>query len=180
MYNMMGNMPGGYYNPMMNAQQRLAQMEQQYSQLAQQNQPYHPMNQPTLQQPGFLKGRAVTSIDEAKAALIDLDGTPNIFTDFANGNIYVKYTNLNGTASLDIYRKETISMMQPNVDKEDGQNEILGLIVDELDKLNKKYSDLINLYSGGMKNDGSNAKPHANDDATTSKGPTISKGAANG
>lgn len=91
--------PYGYtlYNPMMTPQQRLAEMEQQYPQFAPQ-QPQQNM------QPNFLKGRAVTSIDEAKAALIDLDGSLHIFTDIGNNCIYTKQINLDGTATLKTYR----------------------------------------------------------------------------
>lgn len=92
--------PYGYtpYNPMMTPQQRLAEMEQQYPQFA----PQQP--QQNNMQPNFLKGRAVTSIDEAKAALIDLDGSLHIFTDIGNNRIYTKQINLDGTATLKTYR----------------------------------------------------------------------------
>lgn len=91
------------YNPMMNAQQRLAQMEQQYPQFAQQQQT--PMQQPMAQQPAFVKCRAVTSFDEAKAAMIDLDGSLHVFTDIGNGKIYTKQINLDGTATLNVYSR---------------------------------------------------------------------------
>lgn len=113
--------PWGY--PMMSAQQRLAQMEQQYPQLAQQPytapsvttpQPTAPQASPVM---GYLKGRVVTSIDEAKGAMIDLDGTPSFFTDLANGKIYVKYVTLNGTAALDTY-----SIQAPEVKSDDRNN----------------------------------------------------------
>ena len=78
------------------AQQRLQNMEQQYNY---NNQPaYNNYNQYNNQQ--FLKGRAVTSIDEAKAAMIDLDGSIFIFPDISNKSIYTKQINLDGTASI--------------------------------------------------------------------------------
>lgn len=85
-----------YQNPMMNAQQRLAQMEQQYPQFAQQ--------QPAQQQVAWMKCRAVTSLDEAKAAMIDLDGSLNVFTNIANGEIYTKQVGLDGLAVFHTYR----------------------------------------------------------------------------
>lgn len=96
--------PAIYANPMSNPSamqmQRLAQMEQQYPQFAQQ-----PIGQGITQQqaPVYIKCRAVTSIDEAKAAMIDLDGSLHVFTDIPHRKIYTKQINLDGTASLNIY-----------------------------------------------------------------------------
>lgn len=99
--------PAAYASPMGNPStmqmQRLAQMEQQYPQFAQQ-----PMGQNFTQQqaPIYMKCRAVTSIDEAKAAMIDLDGSLHVFTDIPHRKIYTKQINLDGTASLNIYSLE--------------------------------------------------------------------------
>lgn len=96
--------PAAYASPMGNPSamqmQRLAQMEQQYPQFAQQ-----PMGQNFTQQqaPVYIKCRAVTSIDEAKAAMIDLDGSLHVFTDIPHRKIYTKQINLDGTASLNVY-----------------------------------------------------------------------------
>lgn len=96
--------PAAYASPMNNPSamqmQRLAQMEQQYPQFAQQ-----PMGQGFAQQqaPVYMKCRAVTSIDEAKAAMIDLDGSLHVFTDIPHKKIYTKQINLDGTASLNVY-----------------------------------------------------------------------------
>ena len=56
-----------------------------------------------LQPQMFLKGRPVVSIEEARAAQIDLDGSLHIFTDIGNKKIYTKQINLDGTATLNIY-----------------------------------------------------------------------------
>ena len=96
--------PAVYANPMGNPSamqmQRLAQMEQQYPQFAQQ-----PMGQNFTQQqaPVYIKCRAVTSIDEAKAAMIDLDGSLHVSTDIPHRKIYTKQINLDGNASLNTY-----------------------------------------------------------------------------
>lgn len=50
-----------------------------------------------------LKGRPVTSLEEAKAAPIDFDGSVFYFPDIANKKIYTKQINLDGTASLNVY-----------------------------------------------------------------------------
>lgn len=52
---------------------------------------------------GYLKGRPVVSLEEARAAQIDLDGSVYVFTDIGNKKIYTKQFNLDGTATLNVY-----------------------------------------------------------------------------
>lgn len=63
--------------------------------------------QPPQQQfaPG-LKGRPVSSLEEARAAQIDFDGSLFLFPDIANKKIYTKQINLDGTAATKIYNLE--------------------------------------------------------------------------
>lgn len=126
------------YNPMSTPQQRLAMLEQQYPQFAQ-----NPMNtmQPTqMQQPQYLKGRAVTSIDEAKGAMIDLDGSLHIFPDINNKRIYTKQINLDGTATLNTYELVT-PVEQQSVNKQP-QNGVTFVSIDEFTNLQKDLDDL--------------------------------------
>lgn len=51
----------------------------------------------------LLKCYPVTSIDEARAAMVDVDGSVTVFTDLANGKIYTKAVDLNGLAILQTY-----------------------------------------------------------------------------
>ena len=51
----------------------------------------------------FLKCRPVSSKQEARAFQIDLDGSLWVFTDVANGKIYTKQINNDGTASFKTY-----------------------------------------------------------------------------
>ena len=102
------------YNPYMQAQQR----GYPYSQQPQYPQQMGQMNQPM--QPAVLKGRAVTSYDEAKAAMIDLDGSIYIFPDINNRVIYTKQINLDGTASLNTY---TLTPIQNSPPQEPGSND---------------------------------------------------------
>ena len=82
------------------AQNRLNQMEQQYN--ANQYGMQYPMQQ-TQQAPQYIKGRPVSSFDEAKAIAIDWDGSIFVFTDVANKKIYTKQIMLDGTAELKTY-----------------------------------------------------------------------------
>ena len=59
-------------------------------------QPTTPTNQMRYQQPSLsLKGRPVSSIEEAKAMSIDFDGSIFYFPDLANKRIYTKQINFN-------------------------------------------------------------------------------------
>lgn len=79
----LGNNP--YYQyPYDQHTRRLSQMEQNYM-------------------PQYIKGRPVVSIEEARAAQIDLDGTLFVFTDIGNGKIYTKQVSLDGIAVLNTY-----------------------------------------------------------------------------
>ena len=50
-----------------------------------------------------LKGRLVSSFEEARASSIDFDGSVFYFPDLANKRIYTKQINIDGTASLYVY-----------------------------------------------------------------------------
>ena len=68
---------------------------------------YYP--QATRQQQSLsLKGRPVSSLDEVRAAAVDFDGTVSFFPDLANGKIYTKQCNIDGTASLNMYEVKEI------------------------------------------------------------------------
>ena len=70
------------------AQNRMEQLQQQYNNM------FPMMQQQQVQQPQqFLKGRPVSSLEEARASMIDLDGSLFVFTDIANNKIYTKQIN---------------------------------------------------------------------------------------
>lgn len=59
------------------------------------------------QMQGRLKGRPVTSIEEARALSIDLDGSVFYFPDAGNKKIYTKQYNADGSASFKEYVEHT-------------------------------------------------------------------------
>ena len=83
-----------------------------------QQQTYAPINRPIYSQQQFaqpfagLKGRPVASIEEARASIIDFDGSVFYFPDLANKRIYTKQINLDGTASLFMYELKEIPVEQ--------------------------------------------------------------------
>lgn len=76
-----------------------------------------------------LKGRPVSSIDEARASSIDFDGTVFYFPDLANRCIYTKQINLDGTATLLMYELKEIPVTEPPnfVTREEFENTITQL-----------------------------------------------------
>lgn len=83
-----------------------------------QQQTYAQVNRPIYSQQQFaqpymgLKGRPVASIEEARASIIDFDGSVFYFPDLANKRIYTKQINLDGTASLFMYELKEIPVEQ--------------------------------------------------------------------
>lgn len=76
------------------------------------NTPYQNyMNRGMQQSNQFLKCRPVSSIQEARAFQIDLDGSLWVFTDVGNGKIYTKQINNDGTATFNTY---ALSEEQPS------------------------------------------------------------------
>ena len=95
---------GNGYSPYMSYNQaygvnRNMYPETQYQQPMQQ---YGQQNVPQ-QQMQVLKGRPVASFDEAKASMIDLDGSLFVFPDISNKMIYTKQIMLDGSAEIKKY-----------------------------------------------------------------------------
>ena len=86
-------------------------------QQAQQQSYYMPQQQQQqMYRPSYvlgLKGRPVSSIDEARAMTIDFDGSVFYFPDLANNRIYTKQINLDGTVSLLMYELKEIPTVTP-------------------------------------------------------------------
>ena len=87
-------------------------MYQNYNYYPQSQQPQQVVQQqPLYQIPTYrqappqvgLKGRLVSSLEEARATSIDFDGSIFYFPDLANKRIYTKQINIDGTASLYVY-----------------------------------------------------------------------------
>lgn len=137
------------YSP---TQMRLNQMEQMYPQYNNQmmygNQ--YQGNQQLQQNNGnLLKGRPVTSLEEARAAQIDFDGSVFFFPDIANGKIYTKQINLDGTATLKEYKTEAIPIAKDDQQNDNDYLEKIKDLQEQIDEIKKRI--------GGSKNVKSNA-----------------------
>ena len=70
------------------------------------NRPFYPQATQSIYM--GIKGRPVASIEEARASIIDFDGSIFYFPDIANKKIYTKQVNLDGTASLSVYELKDV------------------------------------------------------------------------
>lgn len=87
------------FSQYMYPQQNRINQQQQYSNVYPN---YYGVNQQQQMQQ-TLKGRPVSSYDEAKASMIDLDGSLFVFTDITNKRIYTKQILLDGSAEFKTY-----------------------------------------------------------------------------
>lgn len=126
------------------AQNRLNQIEsQQYGQpMYQNNYNLQPAVQVNQQQ--SIKGRPVSSFDEAQATSIDWDGSIFVFTDVAHNKIYTKQIMLDGTAELKTY------ILDENNSSQNGDNDYVRK--NELEKKIKDLQDEIDEIKNGIKN----------------------------
>lgn len=125
-----------YQNQML--QGRTVQQEQMYSPVSYQQQ-YQFQQQPQ-QQVQAIKGRPVSSYDEAKASMIDLDGSLFVFTDVANKKIYTKQIMLDGSAEFKTYK---LVEEQSRSEKEIEGNSDRYVLKTEFEKAMKQINDKI-------------------------------------
>lgn len=78
------------------------------------NNNYYPLQQMRPSYSNTLKGRPVSSIDEARAAPIDFDGSVTYFPDVANKRIYSKQINMDGTATMCMYELKPLPVEAPS------------------------------------------------------------------
>lgn len=164
----MGHQFNQYMQPMQN---RLNQMEQQFPQFSQNYQ----MQYPAYSQTSILKGRPVSSYDEAKASMIDLDGSVFVFPDFGNKKIYTKQINLDGTATINTYNlDEELKSSPASVESPKSDDNVLSLVnslqnqidllKDEINSLRKERSSgYAKSTHGNGSNDKHDAKSKSND-----------------
>ena len=76
-------------------------------------QPQNTVRQSVTPQIG-LKGRPVSSLEEARAAQVDFDGSIFFFPDLANKRIYTKQINIDGTSSLFMYELKEMPVAENN------------------------------------------------------------------
>lgn len=118
------------------AQQRMNNLQSQYNQMFPQQEM---MQQQVPQQMQMIKGRPVSSLEEARASMIDLDGSMYVFTDVANKRIYTKQIMLDGTAELKTYVLEEQKQAQANTNSsyvlQQDFEEAINILTEQINKL---------------------------------------------
>ena len=126
-------------NPMLSQQQRLLQLEQQ------QNMMNNNIMSSSYQQPQgiYLKGRAVTGIEEVRGTIIDQDGSLFIFPDIGHNKIYTKQINIDGTATINSFalEKAPVQTEQKYVEVEQ-MNKIINSFNQQIQVLQQRIEEL--------------------------------------
>ena len=123
-------MPNRYAMPQQQQMQQMPpqqMMQQQFQQMPQ---------QPMM----GLKGRLVSSLDEVKASVVDMDGSETYFPHPASNSIFTKCIDMQGNSVIKHYVLEDV------------KDSKLDPVKEELDKLNKRVNDLeemLNSLTGG-------------------------------
>lgn len=151
-------MYGNYYNPYgatQQMQQRLASLQQQQQMYQQPMPTIMPPAQPNAYQPvQQIKGRPVTSIEEARAAQVDLDGSSTYFPAPAEGKVYEKLIGMDGLPVFRVYTlQESGGQKQPVY----ADNNVVIALQRRIEKIEEQI--------GGMTND-----EHISDDADGAAG----------
>lgn len=124
------------------AQQRMNNLQNQYNQMFQQQEM---MQQQVPHQMQMIKGRPVSSLEEARASMIDLDGSMYVFTDVANKRIYTKQILLDGTAELKTYVLEEQKQAQTNTNSsyvlQQDFEEAINILTEQINKLKGEKED---------------------------------------
>ena len=114
----------------------MEQLQQQYNGMFQPN-----MQMQQQQQQNIIKGRPVSGIEEARAAMIDLDGSLFVFTDIANKKIYTKQIQLDGSAEVKTYRLIE-QPIQENKEIEQSDYVLRSEFENALGNMNKQFKQL--------------------------------------
>ena len=103
------------YNPYRQAYNPYPQIQANYPQAFPQRYPQQQMQMPVN---NIVKGRVVTGIEEARAAQVDLDGTPSYFPSLGEGKIYVKYIGMDGLPVFQAFVVEQPKPQMPGISLE--------------------------------------------------------------
>ena len=103
------------YNPYRQAYNPYPQIQANYPQTFPQR---YPQQQIQIPVNNIVKGRVVTGIEEARAAQVDLDGTPSYFPSLGEGKIYVKYIGMDGLPVFQTFIVEQPKPQMPGISLE--------------------------------------------------------------
>ena len=132
------------YNPYRQPFNGYPQIQANYPQTYPQRYPQQQMQMPVN---NIVKGRVVTGIEEARAAQVDLDGTPSYFPSLGEGKIYVKYIGMDG---LPVFQTFIVEQQKPQMP---------GISLESLAQRVQNIENAIQNMNGGAVN----VQPNGND-----------------
>ena len=132
------------YNPYRQAYNPYPQIQANYPQTFPQRYPQQQIQMPVN---NIVKGRVVTGIEEARAAQVDLDGTPSYFPSLGEGKIYVKYIGMDG---LPVFQTFIVEQQKPQMP---------GISLESLAQRVQNIENAIQNMNGGAVN----VQPNGND-----------------
>ena len=132
------------YNPYRPPYNGYPQAQGNYPQTYPQRYPQQQMQMPVN---NIVKGRVVTGIEEARAAQVDLDGTPSYFPSLGEGKIYVKYIGMDG---LPVFQSFIVEQPKPQMP---------GISLESLAQRVQNIENAIQNMNGGAVN----VQPNGND-----------------
>ena len=103
------------YNPYRPPYNGYPQVQGNYPQTYPQRYPQQQIQMPVN---NIVKGRVVTGIEEARAAQVELDGTPSYFPSLGEGKIYVKYIGMDGLPVFQTFIVEQPKPQMPGISLE--------------------------------------------------------------
>lgn len=149
----------GYNNQFINQQypQQIRTNQQQIEQLYNNYMPNMNMYGNNMMQQNVtqqtLKGRPVSSYDEAKASMIDLDGSLFVFTDISNKKIYTKQIMLDGSAEFKTYVLEEQKQNIKPIEQE-------YVLRSDFERIIKEFEKQIQMLKGGIAYDEKHDEPN--------------------
>ena len=132
------------YNPYRQAYNPYPQIQANYQQTYPQRYPQQQIQMPVN---NIVKGRVVRGIEEARAAQVDLDGTPSYFPSLGEGKIYVKYIGMDG---LPVFQSFIVEQPKPQMP---------GISLESLAQRVQNIENAIQNMNGGAVN----VQPNGND-----------------
>lgn len=122
------------YNPYRPPYNGYPQAQGNYPQTYPQRYPQQQMQMPVN---NIVKGRVVTGIEEARAAQVELDGTPSYFPSLGEGKIYVKYIGMDG---LPVFQTFIVEQPKPQMQ---------GISLESLEQRVQNIENAIQNMNGG-------------------------------
>lgn len=101
----------------------------------------------------YLKALPVTSVDEAKAAMIDLDGSMFVFVNVGAGEIYTKQYNLStGSSDFQMFKSFVPNQQSAQYASMESLKELKEMMEQKFNELSEKFKEVKEMRSNAKSN----------------------------